>query len=60
MRSDPILQEVYRMKDQLAAEVENDVEKLFVLLRDAASEHPERMINLSKSKNDVPSGVLNK
>ncbi len=50
MRSDPILREVYRMKDQLAAEVENDVEKLFVLLREAAKEHPERMVNLSKTK----------
>ena len=50
MRSDPILREVYRMKDQLAAEVENDGEKLFVLLREAAKEHPERMVNLSKTK----------
>ncbi|HOH29026.1 MAG TPA: hypothetical protein PLC40_05090 [Candidatus Hydrogenedentes bacterium] len=38
------------MKDQLAAEVENDVDKLFVLLREAAKEHPERMVNLSKTK----------
>ena len=60
MRSDPILQEVYRMKDQLAAEVENDVEKLFALLREAANEHPERMINLSKLKNNATSGVSNK
>lgn len=60
MHPDPILKEVYRMKDQLAAEVENDVGKFFALLHEAAKEHPERMINLSKSRNKAGVNASNK
>jgi hypothetical protein len=50
MRSDPILNEVYRIKDALAKEVGNDVDKLFLLLREAAQDHPERMVNFMPPK----------
>ena len=43
MHSDPILQEVHRMKDKLAREVGYDVERLFDRLREVAKKHPERM-----------------
>ncbi len=60
MRSDPILRAVYRMKDQLAAELENVVDRLFVLLREAAKEHPKRMVNLSKTKAESFADASNK
>ncbi len=44
MKPDPVLREVYRMKDQLARQVGNDVGKLFDLLREDAQKHPTRMI----------------
>ena len=45
MKTDPILNEVYRMKDQLAREVGRDAGKLCALLRESAKQHPERMVN---------------
>ena len=44
MHSDPILQEVHRMKDKLAREVGYDVERLFDRLREVAKKHPERIV----------------
>ena len=44
MHSDPILQEVHRMKDKLAREVGYDVERLFDRLREVAKKRPERMV----------------
>jgi hypothetical protein len=44
MKPDPVLREVYRMKDQLARQVGNDVGTLFDLLREDAQKHPTRMI----------------
>jgi len=52
MKPDPILREVYRMKDRLARDVGNDVGKLFRHLREAAKKHPERMV-----RPPVPTGV---
>lgn len=46
MKADPILREVYQMKDQLAREIGNDAGRLVALLREAAKNHPERMVNL--------------
>lgn len=43
MKTDPILRDVYRMKDQFARDVGNDVGRLFRHLREAAKKHPERM-----------------
>lgn len=48
MEIDPILREVYRMKDELNRETGGDVGKLFDLLRAFAKEHPERMVNLAQ------------
>ena len=48
METDPILREVYRMKDELKRETGGDVGKLFDLLRKAEKEHPERMVNLEQ------------
>jgi len=48
MQTDPILREVYRMKDELDREVGGDVGKLFDLLREFSKEHPERMVNLEQ------------
>jgi len=48
MENDPILREVYRMKDELRRETGGDVGKLFEILRKAEKEHPERMVNLAQ------------
>lgn len=47
MQTDPILREVYRIKDELNREIGDDVEKLFRRFRKFAEEHPERMVNLA-------------
>ena len=44
MQTDPILREVYRIKDELNREIGGDVEKLFDRFREFAEEHPERMV----------------
>ena len=44
MQPDPILREVYRIKDKLARKYGGDVHKLFEHLREAAKKHPERMV----------------
>ena len=44
MNPDPIIEEVYRAKDELAREVGNDVGKLFDLLREEAKKYPERLV----------------
>ncbi len=46
MPPDPILEEVYAIKDKLARQYGGDVHKLFEHLREAAKKHPERMVNL--------------
>ena len=46
MQSDPILREVYRIKDKLARQYGGDVHGLFEHLREAAKKHPERMVKL--------------
>ena len=48
MEADPILREVYRMKDELRRETGGDVGKLFEILRKAEKEHPERVVNLEQ------------
>ena len=45
MQTDPILREVYRIKDELNREIGGNVEKLFDRFRQFAEEHPERMVN---------------
>ena len=45
MQTDPILLEVYRIKDELNREIGGDLEKLFERFRKFANEHPERMVN---------------
>ena len=45
MQHDPILREVYRIKDKLARQFGGDVHKLFEHLREAAKKHPERMVH---------------
>jgi len=70
MESDPILREVYRMKDELNREVGGDVGKLFERLRKAEKEHPERVVDIdqvrkisgrkstrAKSQKDEPSAL---
>ena len=48
MENDPILREVYRIKDELNREIGGDLEKLFERFREFAREHPERMANLAQ------------
>ena len=50
MQPDPILQQVYRMKDKFAREVNHDPHVLIQRLREAAREHPERLGAPSKSQ----------
>ena len=45
MNTDPILREVYRIKDQLNRETGGDVGKLMERLHEFAQQHPERMVN---------------
>lgn len=40
MKSNPILEEVWRIKDQLAAEAGHDVDHFFANLRKWEAEHP--------------------
>jgi hypothetical protein len=40
MKSNPILEEVWRIKDQLAAEAGYDIDRFFENLRKWESEHP--------------------
>ena len=40
MKANPILEEVWRVKDQLAAEAGYDVDRFFENLRKWAAEHP--------------------
>ena len=44
MRTDPIIREVYRIKDQLNRETGGDVGKLIERLNEFARQHPERMV----------------
>lgn len=46
MRTDPILREVYRIKDELNRETGGDVGKLIESLHEFARQHPERMVSL--------------
>ena len=46
MQTDPIIREVYRIKDQLNRETGGDVGKLIERLNEFARQHPERMVNL--------------
>jgi hypothetical protein len=48
MQTDPILLEVYRVKDELNREIGGDVAKLFERCRQFAKEHPERMVNFEQ------------
>lgn len=48
MENDPILREVYRIKEELNREIGGDLEKLFDRFREFAKEHPERMVNLAQ------------
>jgi len=43
METDPILREVYRIKDELDRETGGDLKKLFARFDKFAKEHPERM-----------------
>jgi len=42
MKSNPILEEVWRIKEQLAAEADYDVDKFFDNLRKWSDEHPHQ------------------
>lgn len=44
MQTDPILREVYRIKDELNRETGGDVGKLMESLHEYARQHPERMV----------------
>ncbi len=44
MSTDPILQEVYRIKEELNREIGGDLEKLFERFREFACQNPERMV----------------
>jgi len=45
MQTDPIIREVYRIKDQLNRETGGDVGKLIERLNEFARQHPERMVS---------------
>ena len=44
MATDPILREVYRMKDQFAREMGYDLKKMCDHLREEDKKHPERLV----------------
>ena len=48
MKTDPILREVYRIRDELNRETGGDVGKLIERLNEFARQHPERMGNLAQ------------
>ncbi len=45
MQTDPILREIYRIKDELNREIGGDLEKLFKRLDAFAKQHPERRVS---------------
>lgn len=47
MQTDPILREVYRIKDELNREIGGDLEKLFKRMDAFAKQHPERMVSFA-------------
>lgn len=48
MQTDPILREVYRIKEELNRETAGDLEVLFERFREFARQHPERMVQPKK------------
>ena len=50
MEEDPILREVYRIKDELDRETAGDLQKLFDRFDEFARQHPERMVDLSQGR----------
>ena len=44
MQTDPILREVYRIKEELNRETDGNLEILFERFRKFARQHPERMV----------------
>ena len=48
METDPILREVYRIKDELNREIGGNLKKLFARFDKFSKEHPERMVNLEQ------------
>ena len=44
MPTDPILHEVYRIKEELNREIGGDMEKLFERFREFARQNPESMV----------------
>ena len=45
MRHDPILREVYRMKDESAREMHYDLHKIFQRMRENEMKYPERLVH---------------
>jgi hypothetical protein len=58
MKTNPILEEVWRIKDQLAAESGYDVNRFFEQLRtwSAAHPHPGRMIHTTEELRQLVAG----
>ncbi|MBI2432939.1 MAG: hypothetical protein HYV26_08715 [Candidatus Hydrogenedentes bacterium] len=54
---DPIIEEIYRIKDELAEEFGGDVKKLFAHLRELEKQHPERLVSPADLKRRQASGA---
>ncbi len=50
MKADPILQELWDIKDGLAKECNHDMRRLFERLREAQKPHGNRVVNRAKSR----------
>jgi|ADurb_Leu_01_Slu_FD_contig_31_726235_length_345_multi_3_in_0_out_0_1 hypothetical protein len=51
MQTDPILREIYRVKEERNQEIGGDVEKLFERFREFARQHPEGMVQPKRKRN---------
>jgi hypothetical protein len=50
MKADPILRELWKVKDDLAEECSHDLRRLFERLKASQGPHSERLINRAKDR----------
>ena len=53
MKADPILKELWEIKDGLAAECEHDLRRLFDCLKASQTDHGLRLVNRTKRHKGV-------
>lgn len=55
MTNDPIVNEVRKVRDELAAQFSYDVDAIFADLREKQKKHKDRLVNLKRQRKDAES-----